>query len=111
MRRAGPVSCAGSVSCWMSRALGSTGSGTGRLLIGQSSDYFAFRPGVLAAVVFAAFFAVDLRTVGSGFIFDAVGTPVFFSGAMNFGFGAFFSRSGSTTGGRCPFECSVPALV
>src|SRR3984885_8435022 len=111
MRRAGPWSLAGSVSCWMSRTLGSTASGTGRLLIGLSSDYFADRADVLLALVFVAFAAADLRSVGSGFFFEAVGTPVFFSGAMNFGLGAFFSRSGRTTGGRCPFEFNVPALV
>ena len=36
----------------------------------------------------------------AGFSVDAVGTPVFFSGAMNFGFGGFFLKSGSSSGGR-----------
>src|ERR1700679_325656 len=105
MRLAGPWSCAGSGSCWMSSALGSAASGAGRLLIGQRSDCFAFVVGVFCAVDFVAFFAgvffaVAFRAVGSGFCLEAVGTPVFFSGAMNFGLGAFFSRSGRSTGGR-----------
>jgi hypothetical protein len=49
---------------------------------------------------FGALFAADLRDGASGFTLEAVGTPVFFSGAMNLGFGAFFSRSGSSAGGQ-----------
>ena len=44
----------------------------------------------LAAFFAATFFAAFFFTAGSGLVFDAVGTPIFFSGLMNFGLGGFF---------------------
>ena len=51
--------------------------------------------------------------VGSGLSLEAVGTPVFFSGLMNLGLGAFFSRSGRSMGGRCcgGDECARASVV
>jgi hypothetical protein len=64
---------------------------------------------------FAAFFAAVFSAVFSeedfGLTLEAVGTPIFFSGFMNFGLGGFFSKSGRSIGGRWSAASRVPVLA